>query len=121
MHSLALLATSLLLPALNAAQDYGGSGSKSSSSAASSASSTSSAAAGVHTVDVGKSGLSFSPNSLTAAVGDQIEFHFDSPTHSVAQGDFSNACQPSSNASAFWSGFPKDGVCLALPLFLDMT
>ena len=111
MYLISALAV-LIFPALNAAQDYGNSGnsgSKSSSAAAASGTPTSSASPGVHSVAVGQGGLTFSPNSLTAAVGDQVEFHFDSPTHSVAQGDFNNACQPL-NSSSFWSGYPGNGV-----------
>lgn len=73
---------------------------------------TSTGSSSVHTVNVGSGGtLAFSPNSLTAAIGDQVEFHFttSTPPHSVAQGSFENPCQPS-NASAFYSGFVTDAV-----------
>jgi plastocyanin len=60
--------------------------------------------AAVHTVMVGQDGLlKYSPDSITAAVGDQVEFHFASVPHSVAQGDEDNPCQPS-GANGFYSG-----------------
>lgn len=65
--------------------------------------------AAVHTVMVGKGGLNYSPNSLTAAVGDSVEFQFESQGHSVAQGSFDKACSPS-GGDAFYSGFVKPGV-----------
>ena len=49
----------------------------------------------------------FKPNSLTANVGDTLEFHF-APTgflpsnHSVAQGTFDTGCEPMDNG--FFSG-----------------
>lgn len=49
----------------------------------------------------------FKPNSVTAEVGDTLEFHF-APTgfiasnHSVAQGTFNAGCQPMENG--FFSG-----------------
>lgn len=98
----------LLLLSFTSAQDYGGSSPKSSSSSASAAAASSSLAAGVHVVDVGRSGFNFMPNSLTAKMGDQVEFHFDNPTHSVAQGEFGTPCAPSAGGKGFWSGFPND-------------
>jgi plastocyanin len=77
-----------------------------SSSTSSTAASTASAApaSGVQVVTVGQNGLSFSPNSITAAVGSFVEFHFFPPTHSVAQSSFSTPCAPPSNGTGFWSG-----------------
>ncbi|KAF3905038.1 hypothetical protein AA313_de0205497 [Arthrobotrys entomopaga] len=46
------------------------------------------------TVKVGSGGLVYSPNSITAAVGDTVVFEFDSPSHSVTEGSFSDACNP---------------------------
>lgn len=76
------------------------------------ASSTSSAAATVatsasgktvHVVAVGQSGLTFSPNAITAAVGDIVEFQFYPQAHSVAQSSFKAPCAPI-NDTAFFSG-----------------
>lgn len=55
-------------------------------------------------INVGQSGLSFSPNSVTASMGDTLEFHFFPQNHSVVMGDFNNACQPASSGG-FYSGF----------------
>ncbi|PQE29583.1 extracellular serine-rich protein [Rutstroemia sp. NJR-2017a BBW] len=43
------------------------------------------------TVDVGKGGLHFSPEKISAQKGDEIVFHFYS-THSVATSSFSDPC-----------------------------
>ena len=106
--SMALLA----LPALTWAQgNYGQSsaGTKTTVKAASSPTSTSSSGA-VHSISVGQGGqLKFSPDAITAQVGDLVEFKFVGDGHSVALGDFSNPCQPM-DASAFFSGFPVDKV-----------
>lgn len=53
-------------------------------------------------IDVGQSGLTFSPDSSTADVGDTLEFHFFGSIHSAVQGDFATPCQMS--ASGFDSG-----------------
>jgi hypothetical protein len=52
----------------------------------------------------------FSPNEITARVGDILEFHFGSPgqgvlsgNHSVAQGLFTDPCNPA--PGGFFSGF----------------
>lgn len=58
----------------------------------------------VMVVKVADSGLDFNPSSLTAAVGDQVEFQFVNGGHSVVEGSFANPCQPSSD-SAWNSGF----------------
>jgi plastocyanin len=65
-------------------------------------SSTSTANPGVHSVSVGNGALAYSPDTITAAVGDTIEFHFFAPLHSVAQGNFSTPCTPTPNG--FFSG-----------------
>lgn len=48
--------------------------------------------------------LMFKPDNITADAGDMLEFHFYSKNHSVAQGDFANACQPVQMAG-FFSGY----------------
>jgi len=69
-------------------------------------------AAGAHAatqvIDVGKGGsLAFSPNSLTAAMGDMLEFHFFSGSggHSVVSSTFDSPCVPAPDA--FFSGYQK--------------
>lgn len=57
-------------------------------------------------IEVGSSGASFSPNSVTASVGDILEYHFAGGKHSVVRGDFSKGCSPTSNGG-FYSGFQK--------------
>lgn len=73
-------------------------------------SSSSSAAApsmsGVHTVQVSSSDgtmLAFNPSSLTAAMGDKVEFQFWGLNHSVTQASFDKPCEPL--AGGFFSGF----------------
>lgn len=84
---------------------YGAPDATSSSGTASTSSASSSTPSNVHIVSVGSNGLTFSPNSMTVPVGDQVEFHFFPPEHSVAQSSFSTPCAPPSNGTAFWSGF----------------
>ena len=99
----------LCLPAVLA--QYGGGDDSTSTSptkaaattTAATASTTSSAASATHTVSVGKSGLAFTPNNLTAAAGETVEFHFFAPVHSVAQAAFAAPCAPLS-ATSFFSG-----------------
>lgn len=63
----------------------------------------SAAAAAKHVVKVGDGGLTFSPESTTAAVGDTVEFHFYPMAHSVAQSSFAKPCEPL-NSTSFFSG-----------------
>jgi plastocyanin len=91
--------------------------SSTSSAAASAASAT--PASSVQVVTVGQNGLSFSPNSITAAVGSFVEFHFFPPTHSVAQSSFSTPCAPPSNGTGFWSGLIQSSGGQNVRLFLD--
>ncbi|KAF3905317.1 hypothetical protein ABW20_dc0108763 [Dactylellina cionopaga] len=65
------------------------------------------AAATTHKVAVGGSGLVFTPASLTAEVGDTIEWDFGGGDHTVTQADFSNPCNPITNG--FNSGFTGSG------------
>ncbi|MCJ1395520.1 hypothetical protein MMC18_008406 [Xylographa bjoerkii] len=58
-----------------------------------------------HDVTVGaNSQLVFSPNIITAAIGDKVNFHFFSKNHSVSQSTFGAPCVPSSSFAIF-SGF----------------
>ena len=45
-------------------------------------------------VEVAEDGFSFTPNTISAAVGDQVAFTFNGNGHNVAQGNFGAACQP---------------------------
>ncbi|KAF2690676.1 hypothetical protein K458DRAFT_412024 [Lentithecium fluviatile CBS 122367] len=65
------------------------------------------AAAEVHTVDVGESGLSFSPETLTVATGDTVIFHLY-PSHDVVSGPFDSPCTPTDGDGGFYSGAFKD-------------
>lgn len=53
-------------------------------------------------VEVGQSGLRFTPDTIKANEGDIIEFHFNG-MHSVIAGDFANPCTPVSSGG-FYSG-----------------
>jgi plastocyanin len=85
------------------AQGYGGGSGGGTTTSTSAASLTTGSSTSVHTVAAGNGNLAYSPNSITAAVGDTIEFHFFAPLHSVAESTFASPCTPS-NASAFFSG-----------------
>jgi len=85
------------------AQGYGDPPSGATTSSTTSPSPTNSAATGVQTIAVGKDGLVFTPDTLTAAAGTTVEFHFYPQIHSVAQSSFDSPCAPI-GASAFFSG-----------------
>lgn len=56
-------------------------------------------------VAVGQSGLSFSPSSVMAQVGDVIEYQFFPPNHSVVMGGgLGSPCSPATTGG-FFSGF----------------
>ena len=54
-------------------------------------------------ISVGKGGLVFNPEAVTADVGDLLQFSFYPKNHSVAQGSLSAPCQPL--AGGVYSGF----------------
>jgi plastocyanin len=56
-----------------------------------------------HDILAGEAGLSFTPNTTTAAVGDTLTFHFYPGRHNVVQGSFDAPCNFTSDA--FYSGF----------------
>jgi plastocyanin len=71
---------------------------------------TSSAAAGAtYEVSVGANGISYTPNTVFANVGDVIEFVFYPLNHSVARAAFGEPCIPYEDSVpggvGFWSGF----------------
>lgn len=45
------------------------------------------------TVNVGETGLTFTPNAVTAAVGDVVNFQFFPKNHTVTQSTFAAPCQ----------------------------
>jgi plastocyanin len=64
----------------------------------------------VHVVKVGNANgtLAFSPNSITAAVGEMVQFQFAPANHTVTQSTFDQPCQPialNSNVTGIYSGF----------------
>ena len=68
----------------------GGQTTSSSATATSSAASATSSSSTVHSVAVGNGGLLFQPDSVTAKMGETIEFHFYPKNHSVAQSSFAS-------------------------------
>lgn len=48
----------------------------------------------VQTVAVGRDGLLFTPSSISAPPGSQIEFQYYSHNHSVVSSSYDNPCQP---------------------------
>jgi len=59
----------------------------------------------VHDVTVGSSNgtLAYSPEAISAAVGDQVVFHFEQKNHTATQSSFASPCGPM--AGGFNSGF----------------
>jgi hypothetical protein len=59
----------------------------------------------------------FSPNQLTASVGDVVEFWFYPQNHSVARSDYKSPCIPYEDTGVgrqgFWSGFHPVAVVLS--------
>jgi len=51
-------------------------------------------------INVGQGGLTFTPDSVTAAKGDVLEFHFVGGNHDAVTGDFSAPCTPSTGGFA---------------------
>lgn len=56
-----------------------------------------------HDILVGQTGLSFTPNTTIAAVGDTLTFHFYPGKHNVVRGPFDTPCNFTNGA--FYSGF----------------
>ena len=54
-------------------------------------------------VQVGQNGLQFFPQTIKAAAGDTVEFHYYPNNHSVVQSSFDEPCKPI--AGGFDSGF----------------
>ncbi|KPM40828.1 hypothetical protein AK830_g5691 [Neonectria ditissima] len=66
------------------------------------------ASAETHKVEVGKDGEVFDPETIKAAKGDVVEFHFDSK-HSVVAGDFKKPCNPLSTGGFYSGSLPSGG------------
>jgi plastocyanin len=58
--------------------------------------------ADTYRVEVGKNGLTYTPDTITAGKGDIIEFYFDG-MHTVVAGDFNKPCTPVTTGG-FYSG-----------------
>jgi len=93
------------LPLALATPQYGDSTNDATTASSSTTTATSGAAGATHTVTVGNGELAFNPSSLTANVGDKVEFQFYPKTHSVAQAAFAKPCQPLNTTSFFSGGF----------------
>lgn len=57
----------------------------------------------IHDIQVGADGLSFTPEAISAEVGDQVVFHFVSKNHTATQSSFDSPCGPKDGG--FNSGF----------------
>ncbi|RFU24768.1 hypothetical protein B7463_g11567, partial [Scytalidium lignicola] len=100
----------ILLAGVALAQDYGGgsnNNAKTTSTTAAPASSAAAAANGVQTIVAGQSGLTYSPNSVTAAVGSTVEIRFAGPGHTFTSSSFGSPCQ--GNDSSIFSGIIGSG------------
>lgn len=58
-------------------------------------------------VEVGKGGLKYTPDSITPAKGDVVEFHFDS-MHTVVAGDPKKPCTPATSGGFYSGELPSD-------------
>lgn len=66
-----------------------------------------------HLVDVGLNGLAFTPNQITANLGDLITFVFHPKNHSVTQSSFTQPCTPLIDAQTGQTGFDSGFVPVA--------
>jgi plastocyanin len=82
---------------------YGAATTAVTSAAAAAATASTSTGSSPVIVKVGKDGLTFTPNSITAAVGTKIQFNFYPQNHSVVQSSFAAPCVPL--AGGAFSGF----------------
>jgi plastocyanin len=64
----------------------------------------------IQVVTVGQNGLlAYSPNTITAAVGSNVEFQFYGPVHSVVQASFDQPCSAYNNGTGFFGGLVTTG------------
>ena len=81
----------------------------------------------VHVVNVGSrnNSLVYSPDKLTAPVGDMIQFQFVSGNHTVTQSTFDAPCQPvamnSANVTGVYSGFQPVSASAAMGMVPTYT
>ena len=65
--------------------------------------------------------LSYSPNNITAAKGDMVQFQFMPKNHTVTQSNFDSPCEPISmhtNLTGVYSGFmPVAAADTSMPTF----
>jgi len=82
---------------------------------------TASASPTTYTIVVGQGGtLTFTPNNITASVGDTVEFFYDPKNHTATQSNFGNPCEPledSTGVVGFSSGFQPTTVNGSSPGF----
>ena len=101
-----------------AVAQYGGGGSGGASSTATTSaapSATSTTTNNVIDVKVGNGGLVFTPNTVSAKVGDMINFHFYPTGHSVAESAFGSPC--TYKQGGIWSGSVSSSSGVAVSLF----
>ncbi|KAI1210481.1 uncharacterized protein F4807DRAFT_68101 [Annulohypoxylon truncatum] len=80
----------------------------------------------VHVVSVGSTNgtLAFSPDSVTADVGDMLQFQFRGGNHSVAQSNFDNPCSPiadHTNTTGIFSGYQPVAASQAMGMIPTYT
>lgn len=92
------------LPLIHAQYGNGPSSSTETTMETSASPTPTSSSGAVHTIDVGEDGFTYNPDTVTAAAGDTVEFHFYPGDHSVVQAAFSSPCKPL-NDSSIYSGF----------------
>jgi plastocyanin len=64
----------------------------------------------IQVVTVGEGGaIKYSPDSITAEVGSQVEFQFFGPAHSVVQASFADPCTAINNGAGFFAGMQTSG------------
>lgn len=63
-----------------------------------------SASAATIKINVGEAGLTFTPDTTKAEVGDILEFHFVGGVHDTVRGDFDKPCQPAPAEGGWASG-----------------
>ena len=91
-------------PSKTSAVSSSGSSGASSKSTGTPSTFTSTSGVVTHLVAVGINGeIGFTPNAISAKVGEAIEFHFYPPSHSVNQATFDKPCEPA-NGTGFASG-----------------
>ena len=61
--------------------------------------------AAAKTIRISLGSVVFTPDTVTAAVGDVLEFSFFPVNNSATMSDFDNPCTPAKDATGFHSGF----------------